>query len=287
MTIQTEETPGNPGVSSENPEGTGGAKLSDVAPAGIPSDEPVRPDYIPEKFWKDGKADLEGLAKSYAELETKFSAPKEPAPEVKEEAPKVDAEGKIVKQEEAAAEANPLTDAITAMQSEWAEKQEVSDDTFKSLEDLGVPRQIAETYLEGVKLIQQQALDSIHSFAGGEEAYNQMANWAAAKLTDAELDAYNADIADPARRENAVRGLYARFSAAVPSEGKMIVPNNGSGTGGDTYSSREEFVADTKNPAYSTDAKFRAEVAAKLARSQQQGFKVTDRPLFEKRVVQN
>jgi hypothetical protein len=29
-----------------------------------------RPDYIPEKFWKDGKPDLEGLAKSYAEIET-------------------------------------------------------------------------------------------------------------------------------------------------------------------------------------------------------------------------
>lgn len=30
-----------------------------------------RPDYIPEKFWKDGKADLESLAKSYAEAEKK------------------------------------------------------------------------------------------------------------------------------------------------------------------------------------------------------------------------
>lgn len=32
-----------------------------------------RPDYVPEKFWKDGKVDLETAFKSYGELETKFT----------------------------------------------------------------------------------------------------------------------------------------------------------------------------------------------------------------------
>lgn len=46
-------------------------------PAPIPDPTPTppleRPDYIPEKFWKDGNADVEGMAKSYRELETKFT----------------------------------------------------------------------------------------------------------------------------------------------------------------------------------------------------------------------
>jgi hypothetical protein len=33
---------------------------------------PARPDYVPEKFWKDGKADFEGMGKSYTELERNF-----------------------------------------------------------------------------------------------------------------------------------------------------------------------------------------------------------------------
>lgn len=33
---------------------------------------PVRPEYVPEKFWKDGKPDLEGMGKSYVELERSF-----------------------------------------------------------------------------------------------------------------------------------------------------------------------------------------------------------------------
>jgi len=35
-------------------------------------DIPARPEFIPEKFWKDGKPDVENMAKSYAALETKL-----------------------------------------------------------------------------------------------------------------------------------------------------------------------------------------------------------------------
>lgn len=48
----------------------------DVTPAPAPDATPapaaVRPDYIPEKFWKDGAIDHESMAKSYTSLETKF-----------------------------------------------------------------------------------------------------------------------------------------------------------------------------------------------------------------------
>lgn len=36
------------------------------------ADAPVRPEYIPEKFWKDDAPDIEGLAKSYTQLETSY-----------------------------------------------------------------------------------------------------------------------------------------------------------------------------------------------------------------------
>ncbi len=38
-----------------------------------PAAAPQRPDYLPEKFWKDGAANTEALAKSYGELEKKLS----------------------------------------------------------------------------------------------------------------------------------------------------------------------------------------------------------------------
>ena len=38
----------------------------------VPAEEETvvdRPEYVPEKFWKDGKADYEGMGKSYTQLE--------------------------------------------------------------------------------------------------------------------------------------------------------------------------------------------------------------------------
>lgn len=49
---------------------TAATATTDVTPA---PQAPPRPDYIAEKFWKDGKADVESLGKSYQELETAFS----------------------------------------------------------------------------------------------------------------------------------------------------------------------------------------------------------------------
>lgn len=52
-------------------------------PAGDPP-PPARPEWAPEKFWKDGTIDSENLARSYVALETKFHASRPAAGEVPE-----------------------------------------------------------------------------------------------------------------------------------------------------------------------------------------------------------
>lgn len=51
---------------------TATATATTATSATTETNAPVRPDYIPEKFWKDGAVDHEALAKSYTSLETKF-----------------------------------------------------------------------------------------------------------------------------------------------------------------------------------------------------------------------
>lgn len=266
-------------------EDTGAPKLSQVDPAGIPADGPQRPEYIPEQFWKDGQADLEGLAKSYAALRSKMDSGevKEQVP-VQEAPPPVAPDGKIEKPAgESEAEPTPLTTAMELAKGEWADKGEVSDEAIAALEEAGIPREVFNLYIAGVKAVQQEALGQIYSYAGSEEQYGRISTWAASNLTDAELEAYNQSLDNPALRENAVRGLAARYATAVPSEGKLITPNSGAATGGDTYESRADFLADVKDPRYSSDSRFRSEVEAKLARSQKQGFRVTE-PSLQQRV---
>jgi hypothetical protein len=249
-----------------------------------------RPEWLPEKFVKDGKPDYEALARSYSELEKARSAPQTPAetPPETPEAAAAKPDGKIEKtQGEEGAEkpaSNPLTAAMEAARNEYASTQEVSEDTVKALEEAGIPKEVFDLYLAGVKAQEQAALTSIHSFVDGAENYNAMAKWAGQALDEAELEAFNSALDNPQLRENAVRGLYARYSAARPSEGQMITPQGGTSEAGDVYSDRSQLTNDMKDPRYQTDSGFRQTVQDKLLRSQRSGFQLVARPMFERNI---
>jgi hypothetical protein len=254
--------------------------------------EPQRPDWCPEQFFKDGKVDTEGLAKSYGELRSKMDG--KPAEEKGEETPTeppVDATGKIKPEEkkegEEEAAPNPLTTAMEAARSEWADTQEVSEDTVAALEAAGIPRDVFNLYLEGLKAQTAQLVSTIHDIAGGKETYEAATAWAAKNLKAEEIEAFNAALDDPKARETAIVGLIARHQKAVPSEGRQVIPTDTPAAGSDVFSSRDELIAAQKDPRYGTDPKYRQEVADKLMRSQAAGFQAFDRPQFARQILQS
>lgn len=255
---------------------------------------PQRPDYVPEQFWKDGKVDAEGLARSYAELRAKMDGkPADEKPEAKaDEAPAVDAAGKIKADEKADSDegdapANPLTEAMELARTEWSEKQEVSDEIVEKLEAAGIPREIFNLYIEGLKAQTTQLVNTIHEIAGGKETYEAATSWAAKNLKADEIEAFNAALDDPKLRETAITGLIARHQKAVPSEGRQVTPTDTPSAGSDVFQSRDDLIAAQKDPRYQTDARYRQEVAEKLARSQRAGFQAFDRPRFGRQILQS
>jgi len=251
-----------------------------------PATTPVTPEapQVPEKFLKDGKPDYDALVASYTELEKRLGAAPAPAAPAEETpaAPAASADGKIAKApaaEEPAA--NPLTSLLDAARSDFTTSQAFSEETATKLAEAGIPTEVQQVYLKGLQALAQQSVGTIHGYVGGEQNYAALTQWAAEKLSDAELDAYNSALDNEALRENAVRGLYARFQAARPSEGRQVTTANSGATAGDTYQSRDELVADQKNPKYATDARFRNEVMAKLQRSQAAGFRVQPQRMFD------
>jgi hypothetical protein len=253
---------------------------------------PQRPEWCPEQFFKDGQVDAEGLAKSYGALRSKMDSGQSqeqqpPAAEQQQQAP-VHADGKIEKTQGAnEGQPSPLTSAIDAVRAEFGEKGEVSDETVATLEQAGIPKEILGTYLKGLELITQQAMGEIHGFAEGKDNYEAMSRWAAEKLSDDELNAYNDALDNPQLRENAVRGLYARYTQARPSEGRLITPAGTPSAAGDVYSSRDQLVADQRDPRYASDPAFRQTVMEKLQRSQRTGFAAFQRPMFERQILSN
>lgn len=253
---------------------------------------PETPHGVPAEFVKDGQVDVAALAAKYAELaKGAEEAPKEEAPAVAEEAPaaEVKPDGKIekAKVEEAAAEeaTNPLADLLEAAKADYSTAQAFTEETATKLAEAGIPLEIQQVYLAGLEALSKSNLEAIHSFTGGEAEYSSMAAWAASTLTDAELDAYNDAIDNPALRENAVRGLYARYQSARPSEGNLITPAGTPSAAGDVYSDRSQLISDQRDPRYATDPAFRQSVMDKLARSHSSGFKLNERPMFERTII--
>lgn len=254
--------------------------LPPVDPHAKPADGPQRPEGVPEKFWdaEKGTVRIDDLAKSYAELEAKLSSkPAEAAAPAEGDPADVEVKnGKIVKKEGEAGEGeaapNPLTETITAAAAEFGADGKFTEETSTKLAELGIPAEVQQVYLAGLAALQAQQAATVHGYVGGEDNYKSMAAWAGKNLSDAELEAFNAALDNPALAQNAVVGLYARYTQAAPSEGRKIAPTNGAVPGGDTFASQAEFVAALQDPRYKTDPAYNRQVVEKLARTRAAGI---------------
>lgn len=252
-------------------------------PQGTPA-APQRPDYIPEKFWdaEKGEANLEGLAKSYAELEkSRGEAPKD------EPAGKQRADGKVEKAvAEAAAEAaggdSPeLQTAVQAASQQFAENGEIGDDAYAALEKAGLPRDMVDLYVAGLEAQTREQMGQLHSLVEGADNYNAMIDWAAKNLDDAGIDAFNNALDNPSIREFAVRDLYSKFSNANPSEGKLTAPAGGqAGAQGDVYKSMDDLVNAQMDDRYGTDSAYTQQVQDKVQRSVAAGIQLAPQQRF-------
>lgn len=245
---------------------------SDPVPAQLQPAGKARPDHVPEKFWDAAKGEVrvDELVKSYGELEKSGSKPKEDTPAQADEAPAdVPTDPKI---ERKADEPNPVTAAVESLSKAFTDNGgKVDDEQVKALEDLGLPRQTIDTYFAGLQALQTMAMQEVHKAAGGEEAFNSAHAWAAQSLSDQDLDYYNANIDDPAKRTQTVEWLMGKFTTARPSEGKLVAGAAPSANSGDVYTSQTQVTDAMSDARYRTDPAFRQAVAEKLMRSKQAG----------------
>lgn len=238
------------------------------APAAAPPAPAARPDGVPEKFWnaETGTVNTEALLKSYTELEAKASGkPADPAP-----AP---ASNKLeVPAADAAADAAVASAGLdmAALRAEFAAEGKLSDASVAALAAKGIGQDAIDAYIAGQQALQAQYdADVMSATPGGAEKYTDMVTWAKANLSDAEINAYNKAVTsgDQAQAKLAVLGLGARFTASVGSEPNLIGGNTNTAPT-DIFESTAQVVEAMKDPRYGKDPAYRAQVQAKLGRSQ-------------------
>lgn len=208
-----------------------------------PAADPSRPSWLPEKFGSP-----EDLARAYGELESRFTQASQSS----------DALNQAVK-------AGSLTlDDLAPMSAEFAENGQLSDKSYKLLEQRGIPRELVDAYVEGQRAVADAQVNSVYSSVGGQQSYEQMTEWAANNLPPEEIDAFDQIIesGSQAAVQMAVRGLYARFTASQGSPKLIqgVAANNGSAA----FRSIAEVTSAMRDPRYKNDPAYRKDVEDRL-----------------------
>ena len=241
---------GEAAVNAGNTHGNGGDRSSTPA---------TKPEWVPEKFWnpQTGQVDTEGMAKSYQELEKSRS-----------QQPKVDSNIKL----ESVAQAQELATSkgidFNALTQEYNSNGDLTEDTYKSLEGKGIPKEVVKQFVDGQKAQLEQQRQEVLKEVGGEGKYQEIVTWAKTNLEQKDINAYNKAVAsgDLDVIKMAVGALQSKYvTANGQPPGRQV-----SGKSGDTrvsaepFESRQQYVDAIKDPKYDRDPAYRNMVMKRL-----------------------
>lgn len=224
-----------------------------------------RPDWLPQKF-----RNAEDLAKAYRELERKFHTEK-PAP-VQDETPVEDTapgDAKPTEQPEVPTEVSygaAVDEKLKSvglnpadLHNTWMETGGITEEHYGALEKAGFSRDMVDAYIRGASAKAAEAsqgpdVGQVFQAVGGEKAYTETVQWAAANLSKAEINAYNKAVSsgDMAIAALAAQGLRAKYEASNGREPSLIQGGN-KAAAVQGFKNREEFQRERLKAMRSND----------------------------------
>ena len=220
-----------------------------------------RPPWLPEKF-----KSVEDMAKSYNALERKLGQNNRQDDDNDDSDP--DQDGSVEQQAREITKKAGLD--FDDMASRYWEEGGLRDTDYKALQKQGIPKHMVDQFIAGQQALVSARENDAYAIVGGQDAYSEMADWAAENLEPAELKAYNRAVAsdDFNTIKVAVKGLKAQWEAAVGYEPRNTVKGGrAAASGGAAYQSWAQVEKDMNDPRYNSDPAYRSQVEQKLARS--------------------
>ena len=219
---------------------------------------------------------VEDLAASYKELEGKLGqvseedqATEETEEQTEEEfnAEEYYGDGLASVLEEVGIDAQDITQRFT-------ETGEISEDDYSKLSEAGFSKQVVDTYLDGLRGVGEgdeiptQQIQNIKDSVGGDQAYEQMADWCQQNLSEQEIKAFDkiTETADAPVIQLAVEGLYSRYQNAMGVEPDLVT-GRPAASGPNPYRSTAEVVAAMSDKRYGKDVSYTEDVQNRLAGS--------------------
>jgi hypothetical protein len=196
----------------------------------------ARPEWLPEKF-----QDPTELAKAYSELERRLSSGSGPLDQ----------------------------NSLETYSKEFSENGDLSDESIQKIAGMGIPEHLVRAYVDGQKALVDTNTKTMMSYAGGEQAYTQIQNWAADNIAEDEIDAFNSIIesGNMSNIKMAIQGLKARYEQANGKQTGRLIQGEMSGPAGGAFRSISEIVEAMKDPRYARDPAYRKDVESRVALS--------------------
>ena len=222
--------------------------------------------------------DAQELEKAYVELQKKLG---EEGTKDSGEAGDTEDNAEVEPQEEATEEeeAPQLSEAaelITSASDEFSEKGELTPETIEKFSAMN-SKELVEAYMQVQGDLNQQneaadltdkSITEIKDFAGGEDSYDKMVQWAGQNLDKSYIEAFD-DIVNSGSVDAiklAVAGLRSEYQNSNGYEGQMYT-GKAPKTNNDVFRSQAELVAAMGDRRYNNDPAYRQDVIEKLQRS--------------------
>jgi hypothetical protein len=158
---------------------------------------------------------------------------------------------------------------ITDFENEFISNGGLSDESYKKLNEAGIPKSMVDSYIKGQEAIAQKFIDEVYSLAGGNEGYASMTQWAASNVAEDELKAFNSIMASGKKEliTLAVTGMVSRWKASEGSKPKLTQGRVSGPSRVQGYQSPQEMVKAMQDKRYGKDPAYTRAVEDRVARS--------------------
>jgi len=226
----------------------------------------------------------EELEKAYGELQKKLGEKDNQSSETDNEAEIPEAE-EVSEEETEASDFTEGAQTIMSASDEYYQNDgKLSEETLNKFTQMS-SRELVEAYMEVQKSgamdqngpteadLSNQAINEVKNYAGGEQAYDNLVQWAGNNLDKQSIDAFDSIINTGSvdAIKIAVSGLKAQYQEANGYEGTMLTGKAPQNTK-DVFRSQAELVAAMSDRRYDQDPAYRQDVIAKLERSDNLNF---------------
>jgi len=209
------------------------------------------------------------LEKAYIELQRKLGDSEEgDSEEVSED------DGEV--SEETETEYIEAQTLISNASQEYAETGNISDEMMEQFGEMS-SQELVEAYMNiqanapevVAEELSESEVNSIKNSVGGDQAYDNVMQWAGENLDPNQIDAFDNIIAtgNSTAIQMMVNGLKAQYDSSNGYEGRMLSGKSANASSSDVFRSQAELVAAMSDSRYESDPAYRNDLLEKLDRS--------------------